>query len=133
MIADVVRNASAVELTWVCVTIVGVVANAWGLGDAIADLRWLRRSGLNGRRETVAKWHVQLNTALTWVQLVFLTAGVRAGLTRNTTTGSTHFTGVLVQLLFLSAEPVLVYVALEAHRYRQRLLATRSFAPETAG
>jgi hypothetical protein len=124
---DVVFHATALELLWTGVTLVGVVVNLWGLVDAVADRRWLRSSGLNGRRETVARWHVVLNAGLTWVQAAFLVAGVTACFTRSST-GPTHVARVVVQVLFLSAEPVLVLVAIEAHRYRRRLLATRSLA-----
>lgn len=125
MIADVVGHATAVELVWTLATFVGVLANTWGLADAWADRQWLRKSGLNGRRETVAIWHVRLNAALTWVQLAFLTAGVAACLTPNPTNHDTRLVRVIVQLLFLSAEPVLVLLAVEGRRYRARLLAAR--------
>lgn len=126
MIAGLVFHATSVEILWTLATCVGVSANLWGLADALADRRWLTSSGLNGRRETVARWHVLLNAGLSWVQVAFLAAGITACLTTSPATGPTHIARVGIQLLFLSAEPVLVVVALQAHRYRHRLLATRA-------
>lgn len=128
---EVVFHATIIEIIWTLVTLIGVVANAWGCFDAIADKRWLKRVGLNGRRKTVARWHVMLNGALTWVQLAFLTAGVTACFSENTATGNTRVARIIVQLLFLSSEPVLVFIAVAAHRYRARLLAGRVLGATT--
>lgn len=128
MLTALVAHATGLELVWTGATAVGVVANAWGFFDAVADRRWLRGSGLNGRRKTVADWHVHFNFCLTWVQLAFLVGGITACLTKSPPSGPTHVARVIVQLMFLSAEPVLVWVAVGGHFYRAKLLGTRSQA-----
>lgn len=120
-----IGNATVVEIVWTATTLVGFVVNAWGLVDAIADKLWLHDSGLNGRRAIVARWHVVLNIGLAYVQTAFLAAGVLAMLTPSAPNAGIREARVALQLMFLTAEPVLVYVAIQARRYRGRLLATR--------
>lgn len=122
---DGVGTASWIEIAWTAGTIIGLLANAWGLGDAIADKSFLRNAGLNGRRAVVARWHVELNAGLLYVQLAFLVAGITAMLTPPAPTNSRQIARSVTELMLLSAEPVLVGLAIQAHRYRGRVLATR--------
>lgn len=118
--------ATPIAITWTACTIIGLAANAWGFLDAYADRRWLIDSGLNGRRMIVASWHVTLNAALFYVQCAFLAGGIVAVEWPSQSTGGARIARMFVQLMFLTAEPVLVALAIEARRYRGRLLASRS-------
>jgi hypothetical protein len=118
-------TATPLEIVWTACTIAGLMVNSWGLLDAIADRSWLRDSGLNGRRELVARWHVMLNLALTYIQAAFLAGGVLALTSPEAATSGQRNARTAIQLIFLTVEPVLVALAIEARRYRGRLLATR--------
>lgn len=120
-----IGTASWIEIAWTAGTIIGLLANAWGLGDAIADRNFLRAGGLNGRRELVARWHVQLNAGLLYVQTAFLVAGVTAMLTPPAPSQGQRLVRAITELMLLSAEPVLVGLALQSRRYRGRVLASR--------
>ena len=128
MIHDVWGHATVLEVVRALAAYVGVVLNLWGLFDAIADRRWLREVGLNGRREAVARWHVIMNGGLAFVQVAFAWAGTVA-----LVTPTAHYTDyvaarVSAQVLYTVAEPVLVWIAVEARLYRMRLLASRSIS-----
>lgn len=120
-----IGNASTIEILWTTVTLVGLIANVVGVADAWADKRYLERAGLNGRRELVARWHVTLNIGLAYVQAAFLFAGILAMASPPAHDHTILVLRTALQLMFLTSEPVLVYLAIAAHRYRSRLLASR--------
>lgn len=120
-----IGNASLIEILWIIMSLVGVVASGWGSWTARGDYRWVKKHpnsspAIQARRLNVAEGYVENEQAMLIIQLVFLASGVQAAERPPPATESGTLASLALGSVFVLAALVLIYVNIRNRLRRRR-------------